>query len=169
MRVLFLGVFILSLCGCDQLSNKTTPQATQATATVAAKENPFRKAAEEEVKAIKLAKEARTLVADQVFTTQPDPETVANEFQIRVEMGKVKGVLKILGWEANKIDDDTYLVTYSYEHKSILPQVSRRIAPHTLSVKSGWPFEVKLSTEVVRYVIGDRELEEKYNWSTAKR
>jgi hypothetical protein len=64
-------------------------------------------------------------------------------------MSKVKGDLRIEGWKAQKIDDDTYLVTYTYEPDG---------------VSRGWPFEVKLSVEVVRYVVGDRALEDKYGW-----
>ena len=104
---------------------------------------------------IKLAKEARTLVAGQTYIgSLPPAETLTNDFQIRVEMDKKKGNIHINGWEARRIDADTYVVTYTYEHGA--------------DKSEGWPFEVNILNKVVRYIIGDPELEKKYGWSQAK-
>jgi len=132
---------------------QTRTQSTGQTRSVLPTDNSYSKAADEGALAIKMAREARTLAAGLLFARGTDPETFTNDFQIRGQMSKVKGDLRIVGWKALKTDNDTYLVTYTYEH-GVATQ--------------GWPFEVKLSANVVRYVIGDQELEQKYGWTAAE-
>jgi len=64
-----------------------------------------------------------------------------------------KGSLKIYGWEAQKIDEYTYLVSYTFgEGKE----------------RVGFFFEVNLLAGIVRKVPGDPELEKKYGISNIK-
>jgi hypothetical protein len=60
-----------------------------------------------------------------------------------------KGLLRIYGWKAKRVDDQTYLVGYTYDE-----------GPG--SSGGGWVFEVNLKAEIVRNVIGDADLEKKY-------
>lgn len=60
-----------------------------------------------------------------------------------------KGPLRVQGWNAKKIDDQTYLVGYSYDE-----------GPGTKA--TGWIFEVNLKAQIVRDVVGDTDLEKKY-------
>jgi len=140
---------LLALASCDELAKLDTTRA-QPPAVASNQPEP---AAIEAARAIELAKEARTIVAGRSYIKVPPEETLTNDFQIRVEMSKVKGDLNVLGWKAQKMSDDTYLVTYTYE---------------VGGQSSGWPFEVKVSAGVVRPVVGDSVLEEKYGWSVAR-
>src|SRR5262245_45199633 len=49
----------------------------------------------EKKRAIELAKEARNLVAGNLYTKLPPPEVLTNEFQIRTQMNKIKGEMNI--------------------------------------------------------------------------
>lgn len=69
--------------------------------------------------------------------------TIRNWLQSR------KGSLRVFDWTARKIDDQTYLVGYSYD-----------AGPDTQN--NGWFFEVNTNARIVRNVIGDQELETKY-------
>jgi hypothetical protein len=83
---------------------------------------------------------------------------VDNESWVRSQMEKATGPLRIIGWEAKKfvrwdgknaIDDQIYLVTYSFEQ--------------TNGVRC-FPVEVNLEGDIVRKIIGDSELERKYGF-----
>jgi len=64
-----------------------------------------------------------------------------------------KGTLRIYGWKARKVDDQTYLVGYTFDE-----------GPGTNV--GGWVFEVNLEAGFVRSVKGDQELEKKYaDWA----
>ena len=60
-----------------------------------------------------------------------------------------KGILRVYGWKARKVDDQTYLVGYTFDE-----------GPGTNA--GGWVFEVNLEARIVRSVQGDQELEKKY-------
>ena len=148
------AAFLLTLNGCDKLPKdwpftkrqtkiKSEPVAPAPTVPV---EDP-------KTKAIRLAKEAHSLVAGKFYAGKPDPEVLTNEFQIRTQLSTIKGDLQIIGWQATKYDVDTYLVTYTF---------MQNYEVH------GWPFEVKLSAELVRFVVGDPELEKLYGWGNRK-
>ena len=97
-----------------------------------------------EDRAIRLAKTTNTL----------DPESsypLDNDFHIRESMKEETGSLKIIGWEAQQVDDQTCVVTYSYEkNEEIL----------------SYAFEVNLRADIVRNIIGDSELEKEYGFAS---
>ncbi|HUF17492.1 MAG TPA: hypothetical protein VMS12_05545 [Thermoanaerobaculia bacterium] len=143
--------------GCDAVVKELSsarPPANEASGAEVAPATPLatNPAAVEQDKAIALAKEARTLVAGRMYAKLPPAETLTNDFQIRTEMSKVKGDINIVGWQAQKWTGDTYLVTYTWERDGL---------------SRGWPFEVKVSAGIVRFIIGDPELEGKYGWGTS--
>ena len=67
---------------------------------------------------------------------------------IRYMLERKKGELHIGGWKAEKRADQTYLVSFLYRDES---------------GENGYFFEVNLEAEIVRNVLGDRELEKKYD------
>ena len=64
-------------------------------------------------------------------------------------MKERKGSLQIFGWKAEKQDDQTYLVSYTFDNGDGV---------------IGIYFEVNLVAEIVRNIKGDSELEKKYNF-----
>jgi hypothetical protein len=91
-------------------------------------------------RAIRLAKEAHTVdFADDVVGS--------NESKLRRFAGEQTGELRILGWQAQRVDDQVFLVQYSVRYGG---------RTHV------WGFEVNLAAGFVRNVNGDRELESKY-------
>jgi hypothetical protein len=91
----------------------------------------------EEYKAINMVKFSRAIVN----------YTSAGE-SIRNYLKTIKGYLKILGWKAKKVNDQTYLVSYTYEVDS--------------GVK-GYYFDVNMNANVVRRILlEDHELERIY-------
>ena len=64
---------------------------------------------------------------------------------------KKKGNLRVIGWKARKITDQTYLVSYTFEQESGV---------------RGYFFEVNLVAEIVRFVSEDPELSKKYGIKT---
>ena len=82
-------------------------------------------------------------------STLPGTTGMAYE-SIKRSLETRKGPLKVYGWKAKKIDDQTYLVGYTYAEG---PALNAR----------GWVFEVNLEAEIVRPVMGDTELEKKYS------
>lgn len=165
VRTMVLVVVLLGLTGCDKLNNvvsklrsaspiNSSPPAASQPAPPApaapAVYDPFGDA-------INLAKNAHTLSRGEIYMAgyAPDPATTTNEARIRNLMAQVKGDITILGWQAFRWDDDTFLVSYSYKHNG-------------QDGATGWPFEVKLNEQIVRAVLGDPELEKKYGWATAK-
>jgi hypothetical protein len=151
-RVLAIAL-ALSVCACDELVKKATSTNRASVTQTSSTPAPPDPALLEKARAIQLAKEGRNLVAGRGYVRLPPPEVLTNDYQIRAQMSQMKGDLNVLGWQAQKWADDTYLVTYTYERGG---------------QSRGWPFEVKLSAGVVRYVIGDPELEEKYGWGTGR-
>jgi TonB family protein len=102
---------------------------------------------------IELVKRSRTLDrGDPVSPNDPRPtrNLRTNEEEIRAQLEKLKGDLRIVGWEAFPSEQDAWLVQYS---------VFLNGQPRT------WPFEANLRAQLVRYVIGDRVLEERYGVS----
>jgi hypothetical protein len=83
------------------------------------------------------------------YSTLPGTTGTADA-SIKRSLESSKGLLKVDGWNAKKIDDQTYLVGYMY-------------AEGPASNPRGWVFEVNLEAEIVRSVIGDAELEKKYS------
>jgi hypothetical protein len=71
----------------------------------------------------------------------------SNDAQIQETLQRVKGSIRVTGWQARRIDDQTFLVVYSYSVGEAL---------------RGWVFEVNLAASVVRPVEGDPELTRKY-------
>jgi hypothetical protein len=64
-----------------------------------------------------------------------------------------EGTLRVYGWKARKVDNQTYLVGYTFDE-----------GPGTNV--GGWVFEVNLEAGIVRKVQGDQELEKKYaDWA----
>ena len=97
-----------------------------------------------EEKAISLAK----LYYPSPSTSSTMAETIRSWLQAK------KGSLRVHGWKAKKIDDQTYLVGYTFDE-----------GPGTNP--SGWAFEVNLEAEIVRPMLGDQELEKKYaDWAS---
>ena len=76
--------------------------------------------------------------------------TETADASIKKSLATSKGPLKVYGWKAKKIDDQTYLVGYL-------------LAEGPASNTIGWVFEVNLEAQIVRPVIGDAELEKKYS------
>lgn len=150
MHVKSAIVLLLVLTGvtaCDDASKQTTsPNQTSAAPVAPA---PPDAAAIANAQAIQLAKDAHTLTGGRLPSKLFPAEVLTNEYQIKAQLSQIKGDITVTGWRAQKWNDDTYLVTYTYEH---------------LGQSVGWPFEVKLSQGVVRSVIGDPELETKYGW-----
>jgi hypothetical protein len=83
------------------------------------------------------------------YSTLPGTTGTADE-SIKRSVATSKGPLTVYGWNAKKIDDQTYLVGYTYAEG---PALNAR----------GWIFEVNLEAEIVRPVMGDTELEKKYS------
>jgi hypothetical protein len=92
-----------------------------------------------EDRAIRPAKEGHTL--------KPDDYTLNNDFHIRAWIKTQTGDLRVIGWKASRIDDQTLLATYSIKQNSAV---------------RNWVFEVQPDAELVRNVSGDAELEKKY-------
>jgi hypothetical protein len=115
-------------------------------------ESPLDRFVKSDQRALQLAKGARTRLGNTLYFGEPDP----NEYQIRSLMSRIKGDIRIIGWRTRSVDDDTYVVSYTYAESG------------NTTEEKGWAFEVKLSSELVRSVIGDPDLEQKYGWSSAK-
>jgi hypothetical protein len=75
------------------------------------------------------------------------------ESQIRDWLKRKRGELQIIGWKAEKIDDQTYLVSYTFDDGS---------------GERGYFFEVNLFARIVRDVLGDPALEKKYGIEPVK-
>lgn len=69
------------------------------------------------------------------------------ETRIKDLLKSEKGALKIVGWRARKIDDQTFLISYTFDKGG---------------GDIGYFFEVNLLAEIVRKVSGDPELMKKY-------
>ena len=91
-----------------------------------------------EESAIRLAKKACTL----------DP-SATNEHTIKGVLEKTTGHLDIIGWQAKQTDEQTFVVTYSFD----LGDGART-----------WGFEVKPEESLVRNITGDVSLEKKYGF-----
>jgi uncharacterized membrane protein YeiB len=74
---------------------------------------------------------------------------------IKNEMSRLKGDVTVFGWRAERIDGQTYVVTYTY------------LMPSSRETR-GWAFEVKVPQEIVRNVLEDPELRKKYGWGVAR-
>ena len=86
-----------------------------------------------------------------------DDKILSNEFFIQSWLKQRKGSLWIVGWQARKIDDQTYLVSYSFKGSDDpIDDVAEK------HLKGGWLFEVNLDAEIVRNVSGDPFLEQLY-------
>jgi hypothetical protein len=106
-------------------------------------------AKKEEEAAISLAKHARTLAGDWP-ATKTNAELVTNDYRLKQILSHMSGDLQIIGWQAKKFDETTYVVSYMYQRAG---------------VARGWPFEVNVKAGVVRRIVGDPELEKKYGWA----
>jgi hypothetical protein len=62
-----------------------------------------------------------------------------------------------VGWNAKKIDEQIYLVTYTY------------IREGQRDHETGWAFEINLTGEIVRNVLEDPILMKKYGWGVDSR
>jgi len=70
------------------------------------------------------------------------------ENEIKQKLDEEKGDFKTIGWNVRRVDEQTYLVSYTYEK----------------GVKIfGWFFDVKSGGEIISDVSSDPELMEKYN------
>jgi hypothetical protein len=138
----------------DDLDSKSLRPAAIADSSVVVAQKRAEAAAEQ--RAIELAKNGRNLLQPLLFGRNIDPATLTNDHQIRAEMSNLKGDIDVIGWQARRIDSDTFLVTYVY---------ALRNDPGGFR---GWPFEVNVPHEIVRRVLGDRELEQKYGWTLAR-
>lgn len=98
-----------------------------------------------EERAISLAKEAWTLSSDPYL---------GNDFEIRNAVEKIRGNLKIIGWQARQVDEQTFVVTYSFKNGD--------------GVVSCWAFEVKPKEDFVRNILGDALLEKKYGFPVSQ-
>lgn len=80
-----------------------------------------------------------------------DYEGVSVDAEIKMKLREKKGSLDIIGWEAEMINEQVYLVCYSFDEGSGV----RRTC-----------FEVNLNAGLVRMVAGDIALEEEYGFRT---
>jgi len=69
------------------------------------------------------------------------------EGEIRDFLSRQKGSLKVIGWKAKRIENNTYFVSFTYDKGA---------------GEVGYFYEVILHGEIVRRIIGDTELENKY-------
>jgi hypothetical protein len=104
-------------------------------------------AGRDEQQAIQLTKDAHTLTPQETVPTGGDPSTLRNDYQIQQRLSTLKGTLRITGWSAKRIDDQTFLVTYGFE------QDSRPLM---------FSFETNIAANIVRNVIDDPILRLKY-------
>jgi hypothetical protein len=70
------------------------------------------------------------------------------ENEIKQKLDEENGDLKTIGWNVRRVDEQTYLVSYTYEKGGKI---------------FGWFFDVKSGGEIVSDVSSDPELMEKYN------
>jgi hypothetical protein len=97
----------------------------------------FLNAPSPEETAIKLAQDATTLHKYKI-----------NRYFLAEWLKEQKGDIRVGGWSAKKVDDQTYLVTYALVRDG---------------KGEGVRFEVNLAAQLVRNVKGDPALEEKYS------
>ncbi len=97
----------------------------------------FLNAPSPEETAIKLAQDATTLHKFKI-----------NRYFLSEWLKEQKGDIRVGGWSAKKVDDQTYLVTYALVRDG---------------KSEGVRFEVNLTAQLVRNVKGDPALEEKYS------
>ncbi len=71
-----------------------------------------------------------------------------NEHVINSRLEDLSGSLNIIGWDAQKIDQQTFLVTYKYKLNDKL---------------RGYHFEVNTKADIIRNVHSDTTLKKKYN------
>ena len=87
----------------------------------------------------------------------PPEGTAPIEDNIKQWLMAKKGILRVDGWNAKRIDDQTYVAGYTYDE-----------GPN--STAAGWVFEVNLNAEIVRPVIGDAQLEQRYaDWAKQRK
>lgn len=65
----------------------------------------------------------------------------------------IKGDMQIIGWVVEKVNDNTFLVSYRYVPPELKKTTNYR----------GWWWEVNTNEKIVRSVLGDKQLEKKYN------
>lgn len=82
-----------------------------------------------------------------IYVAPGDTSTLDDNIQHYLQAKR--GPLVLHGWNAKKIDDQTYLVGYIYDE-----------GPGSSS--GGWVYEVNVKAGLVRAVIGDAGLEKKY-------
>jgi len=106
---------------------------------------PAKPAKEEtiEERVICLAQRAFTLTAKKRYSRN-------NKNEIRLAVEKITGNLKIIGWQTRQADEQTFVVTYSFD-------VDDKVLC--------FPFEVKPKEDFVRNIIGDAALEKKYGFN----
>ena len=97
------------------------------------------------------ATQKATRLCKNAYTLNNGEYPLSNDLQIRKWVRESKGPLKIFGWEATRIDEETFLVSYSVDRGK-----GRR----------GWIFEVNVPAEIVRNVSGDDKLEAQYGIKT---
>jgi hypothetical protein len=96
--------------------------------------------------------QALQLAANYTFPGSTESADVTFKRQLQT----MKGVLRIYGWHVKKVDDQSYVVGYTYDQ-----------GPG--SAINGWVFEVNLKAGIVRDINGDPDLEKKYgNWAGQK-
>ena len=96
--------------------------------------------ATEEARAITLAKLAYSIDSSSM-------DQLDNDSWIQRKLQSVLGPLKVYGWSAKRVDDATYVVSYTYD---------------TGEGKRGHFLEVNLEANLVRNIVGNPWLEEKY-------
>jgi hypothetical protein len=107
-----------------------------------AEERTRREEAERSDLAVVLAKQAKTMSANLGYMTPSNEDFLANWLR------QQKGDIRIGGWSAKKVDDQTYLVTFAVVRDG---------------KSEGVRFEVNLAAKLVRNIKGDSVLEEKYS------
>ena len=95
-------------------------------------------------KALRLAKSSYTLDEDRTFD---------NEGAIRRCLEQTRGPLTILGWDTRMADEQTFLITFSFE---------------TTDGPRSWAFEINPEHEVVRNVVTDPALAARYGYATTE-
>jgi hypothetical protein len=90
----------------------------------------------------------------------------SNDSYVKAQMKGMRGVLKIDGWSARNAPGESRRYTYIYSRSpQPLPDVYEVRFSYTLDgVDRSWPLEVIYSQKIVRNILGDEALCEKYGW-----
>ena len=157
LRSVAFAASILAL-SCCRRSVDGAAQSDQATPGTSALSTVQQTDTLNQRRAIELVKRSRNVLPKLSIDVDLELGPGANndtEHMLMRRFNKAKGDLHLNGWSASRQEPDTYLVEYTYLHDGDIGGCKF----------GGCPFEVILSGEVVRFIIGDTVLEQKYGWT----